>query len=119
MEKDELQEFELLLKDELKELARKAGLTVSDLLESSVQANDPLDLVSMDNDRAVMLRMRDRESKLIRKIEEALERIKDGTYGICEMCGEDIAPARLRARPVTTFCIQCKTRMESAERARV
>jgi DnaK suppressor protein len=63
-----------------------------------------------------MLRMRDRERKLIFKIQEALQRLENGEYGVCEECGEDIAIDRLKARPVTTLCIDCKSSQEIAER---
>jgi DnaK suppressor protein len=77
---------------------------------------DPLDQASSDRDRGMMERMRHRESRLIQKIEEALARIEDGTYGICEGCGEEIELARLKARPVATYCIECKTAQEKLER---
>jgi DnaK suppressor protein len=62
------------------------------------------------------LRIRDRERKLISKIKEALDRLDQGTFGICEECGEDISEERLKARPVTTLCINCKKRQENEER---
>jgi DnaK suppressor protein len=61
--------------------------------------------------------MRDRDNKLIKKIRKALDRIEVDTYTICEKCGEDISFARLKARPVTTQCIGCKTKEETVERA--
>jgi DnaK suppressor protein len=64
------------------------------------------------------LRIRDRERRLINKIKEALERIDNGTFGICEMCEEDISEARLKARPVTTLCIDCKIEQEKKEKLR-
>jgi len=64
-----------------------------------------------------MLRIRDRESKLILKVKKALVRIEIGTFGICEACGEDISFDRLKARPVTTQCIDCKTKEENLEKA--
>jgi DnaK suppressor protein len=64
-----------------------------------------------------MLRIRDRERKLIVKIRGALERIDSGTYGICDSCGSDISVKRLKARPVTTQCIDCKTKEEAMENA--
>jgi DnaK suppressor protein len=64
-----------------------------------------------------MLRIRDREAKLIKKIREALERFENDTYGICETCGEDISIKRLKARPVTTQCIDCKSKEEALEKA--
>jgi DnaK suppressor protein len=72
----------------------------------------------LESDRNFLLRIRDRERKLISKIQDALARIDDGTYGICEVCGEDISSERLKARPVTTLCINCKKRQEAQEKAR-
>ena len=108
--------FKTLLTGQLEELQRKADGTVSDLLLLSVHSADPLDSSAMDADRSFTLRIRDRESKLINKIKAALDRIEEGEYGVCDMCGEDIGVARLRARPVTTFCIRCKTKLESQEK---
>lgn len=112
----ELMAYRDLLENQLADLERKAGGTVSDLLLNSIGAADLLDLATMDADRGWTLRIRDRESKLIRKIKAALRRIQDGSYGECEECGEDISPARLQARPVTSHCIRCKTKLESMEK---
>jgi DnaK suppressor protein len=78
---------------------------------------DPTDRASLEADRNFMLRIRDREHKLIKKIRKALERIENDTFGICELCGEDISIERLKARPVTTQCIECKTKEEAREKA--
>ena len=64
-----------------------------------------------------MLRIRDREHKLIKKVKKALDRIDNETFGICEKCGDDISIKRLKARPVTTQCIECKTKEEAFEKA--
>ena len=112
----ELMAYRDLLEQQLADLERKAGGTVSDLLLNSIGAADLLDLATMDADRGWTLRIRDRESKLIRKIKAALRRIQDGSYGECEECGEDISMARLQARPVTSHCIRCKTKLESMEK---
>jgi DnaK suppressor protein len=74
--------------------------------------------VSLEGNRNLTLRIRDRERKLITKIDEALGRIDDGTYGVCEECGGLIGVERLKARPVTTLCIQCKSEQEAEERRR-
>jgi DnaK suppressor protein len=112
----ELMAYRDLLEHQLADLERKAGGTVSDLLLNSIGAADLLDLTTMEADRGWTLRIRDRESKLIRKIKAALQRIQEGTYGECEECGEDISPARLQARPVTSYCIRCKTKLEALEK---
>lgn len=77
-----------------------------------------VDQACLDSTAGLHFRIRDRESKLMTKISEALERLEQGTYGICEGCGEEIPAKRLRARPVTTLCIECKQEQEAVERAR-
>jgi DnaK suppressor protein len=84
--------------------------------EEKAQFADPTDRASMETDRNFLLRIRDRERRLISKIDEALERIEDGSFGICDECGEDIETNRLKARPVATLCIHCKTLQEEEER---
>lgn len=79
---------------------------------------DVSDQASAEVDQHFSMRIREREQKLLKKIEETLARMKAGTYGICESCGEDIPYKRLKARPVTTFCIACKTQQEEQERSR-
>lgn len=79
---------------------------------------DMNDQATAEADQNFALRIKDRERKLIKKIDEVLERLATRTYGICEGCGEDIPLKRLKARPVTTFCIKCKTKQEEAEQAR-
>lgn len=74
------------------------------------------DLASQEIDRSFLLRLRDRERKLLKKIEKTLEKIENGTYGICESCGVEIPIERLEARPVTDLCIECKTEQEEAEK---
>ena len=78
---------------------------------------DPTDRASAESDRNFELRIRDRERKLLTKITQAVERLEDDSYGICDACGEDIGEARLEARPVTTMCIECKTKQEDFEKA--
>jgi DnaK suppressor protein len=101
----------------LQTLLAEASETVSGMTDGKASFPDPTDRAAMEADRNFMLRIRDRERKLIGKIREALERIDNGTYGICDSCGEDISIKRLKARPVTTQCIQCKTKEEAKEDA--
>lgn len=77
---------------------------------------DPTDRASLESHRNFTLRIRDRERKLILKIEEALKRLEEGSYGVCEACGDKIGIARLKARPVTTLCIECKSSQEVEEK---
>lgn len=85
-------------------------------LPGEINFPDMGDQATAETDRDFMLRLRDRERMLLRKIEEAVEKIENGTFGICENCGNEIGIKRLEARPVTTFCIDCKTRQEEEER---
>jgi DnaK suppressor protein len=80
---------------------------------------DPTDQASMETDRNFDLRIRDRERKLIKKINQTIERLKEGDFGECESCGGAISIKRLQARPVTTLCIECKTAQEQEERTRL
>lgn len=116
MKEKDLKFFKQLLSQWLEDLLRHAGGTVSGLKENDENLPDPLDRAVFDSERNFNLRIRDRESMLIRKIRESLEDIEEGVYGICESCGEEIATARLKARPVTRHCIRCKTRIEAMER---
>jgi DnaK suppressor protein len=116
MEKEDLEFFKDLLTKWLDELLSKAGSTVAGLLDSTESMSDPLDRAVLDNERGYTLRIRDRESVLIKKIRASLEDIEDGIYGICEECGEEIAIKRLKARPVATHCIRCKNRQEQREK---
>ncbi|HEX9306106.1 MAG TPA: TraR/DksA C4-type zinc finger protein [Anaeromyxobacter sp.] len=77
---------------------------------------DPNDRATAEEGRNWALRLRDRDRKLIGKIQEALARLESGTFGKCSVCGSAISPARLRARPVTDLCIDCKTEAERGER---
>ena len=78
---------------------------------------DLTDRASFEADTEFMLRIRGREHRLINKINDALERLETGTYEFCEQCGDKISMERLKARPVTTLCIECKTTQEATERA--
>ena len=115
MKKKDIKYFREMLSGRLEELLNQANDTVADLLNSTINEVDPVDQASVEADRNFKLRLRDRESRLIRKIKQSLERIEEGTFGICEVCGDDISVARLKARPVTTYCITCKTEMEALE----
>ena len=116
MEKEELEFIREMLENQLKDLEYNAARTVSGLIDIDGYSADILDQASSHTQFSAAFRIRDRESKLMKKIKQALDRIEEGTYGICEMCEEDIAIARLKARPVAMYCIKCKTAMESFEK---
>ena len=115
MNKKEVEFFRDLLNQRIQELRSEAGKTVEDMDEDE-NFPDPSDRASMESNRNSILRIRDRERKLIFKIQEALQRLEAGEFGICEECGEKIGIERLKARPVTTLCIDCKASQEIAER---
>ena len=115
VDRKEVDFFRNLLNQRLQELRSEAGKTVEDMDEDE-NFPDPTDRASMESNRNSMLRIRDRERKLIFKIQEALRRLDDGEYGVCEECGENIGIERLKARPVTTLCIECKSSQEMEER---
>lgn len=117
MKKKDIDFFKELLTNQLEELLSLADNTVSGMTDPKENFPDPTDRASLEADRNFMLRIRDREHKLIKKIKKALERIENSTFGLCETCGEDISINRLKARPVTAQCIDCKTKEEALEKA--
>jgi DnaK suppressor protein len=117
MRQRDLNSFRRLLESRKREILSEADRAVGHMNSKSPDGfPDPTDRASLESDRALILRMRDRERKLLTKIDEAFKRLDTGTYGRCEECGEDIALERLKARPVTTLCIVCKSDQEARER---
>jgi DnaK suppressor protein len=118
MESNDLDFFRIMLQKELVALLAKADADAGELAGDAYGANeaDPLDRASEEQSRSHRLHIRSRESRLIAKIEKCLRAIDEGTYGICEDCEEPIGLARLKARPVTSLCIACKTKQEALER---
>ncbi len=116
MNQDKLFYFKGLLEGQLHTLLEEAEKACVDMRqENKDDFPDPTDRASLESDRNFLLRIKDRERKLIQKVKEALQRIEDGTFGTCELCGKPISEKRLIARPVTTLCIQCKTEGEVQE----
>jgi len=115
MKKERLAYFRELLNERLKVLLNEAEKTVTGMTSDKNTFPDPTDRANLETDRNFELRIRDRERKLILKIKEALARIEEGNFGTCEECGEEISEERLKARPVTTLCIECKTKAEAEE----
>jgi len=117
MDDKDLAFFKNLLSKRLNELLAKADNTLLGMTVPKENFADPNDRASHETERNFELRIRDREHKLIKKVKKALQRIDDGTFGTCESCGEEISIERLKARPVTTQCIECKTSNEVMEKA--
>ncbi|MBT5374495.1 MAG: RNA polymerase-binding protein DksA [Rhodospirillaceae bacterium] len=112
----QLEYFRLKLESWRDELLRESNETLHHLQEDSSQEPDVADRASLETDRALELRTRDRERKLISKIDEALERIEDGSYGYCEETNEPISLKRLEARPIATLSIEAQERHERMEK---
>jgi DnaK suppressor protein len=98
------------------ELLKESSETLQHLQEESLQEADMTDRASLETDRSIELRTRDRERKLIAKIDAALRRIDDGTYGYCEETAEPISVRRLDARPIATLSVEAQERHERMER---
>lgn len=113
---DKMKAYKTMLQQKINELLSEAGKTVSEMTNGKENYPDPTDRASLESDRNFELRIRDRERKLIIKMQEAIKRIDEGTFGICEDCGGPISEKRLMARPVTTQCIECKTKQERMEK---
>ena len=112
-----LKEIRKKLTRQREELISEAGIALTALPDETIFP-ELGDQASAEIDRNFMLKLKGRERKLLAKIDEAIEKIDNGTYGICEGCGEEINLKRLEARPVTTMCIECKTEQEEEEKLR-
>ncbi len=118
MDEEKLRFFKSLLNEWMEEILAGAKDTVVEMTDEDDTFPDPTDRATLESDRNFVLRIRDRERKLIPKIRKALEQIDNGTFGVCELCGEEISEDRLKVRPVTTLCIECKELQEKQEKAR-
>ena len=116
MELETYEQFKQILHDRKQHLLQQGNETVSREV-SKVQEHlvEYADIATLESDRSFRMRIRDRERKLIKKIDQAIDRLEDGTFGLCERCGQEISLERLTARPVTTYCINCKTKLEEEE----
>lgn len=117
MEDTVVDEIRGQLEEQRERIYRQAMDTIEESTSRDVETGgDSLDVSSAESLESTHLRLRDREKKLIGKIDRALERMDAGEYPFCEACGEEIGERRLRARPVTTYCIDCKEQQERQER---
>ncbi len=119
MSDEQLDHFRQLLEAWKRELQEEVERTVHHMRDDANNYADPSDRATQEEEFALELRTRDRERKLIRKIDSTLEKIHKGDYGFCEQCGVEIGLRRLEARPTATLCIDCKTLEEIRERQRV
>jgi len=116
MNNKQIVHFRKILETLKRELVHDIERTVHTLQDEATVFADPNDRASQESDIALELRNRDRERKLIKKIDEALGRLENGEYGFCESCGIEIGLKRLEARPTATMCIDCKTLEELREK---
>jgi DnaK suppressor protein len=117
MRRRETDRYRTILEGQLASLVGTSEKTVHQMVgEGGEEIPDPNDRATVEEGRNWSLRLRDRDRRLIGKIREALARLETGTFGRCTACDRPISPARLRARPVTDLCIDCKTEAERVER---
>ena len=116
MNKDQLEHFRQLLLAWKRELMEEVDRTMLHMKDDAANFPDPNDRATQESEFGLELRTRDRERKLLKKIDSALSRIDDGNYGYCEETGDEIGLRRLEARPVATLCVEAQERRELAER---
>jgi DnaK suppressor protein len=116
MNDTQLEHFRELLQAWKRELMEEVDRTMHHMKDDASNPPDPNDRATQETEFGLELRTRDRERKLLKKIESALQRIDDGSYGYCEETGEEIGLRRLEARPVATLCVEAQERRELAER---
>lgn len=116
MNAEQLEHFRQLLSTWKRELMEEVDRTMLHMKDEAANFPDPNDRATQESEFGLELRTRDRERKLLRKIDAALQRVDDGSYGYCEETGEEIGLRRLEARPVATLCVEAQERRELAER---
>lgn len=116
MNEKQLAHIEKILLAWRQSLMEEVDRTVTHMKDEAANFPDPSDRASQEEEFSIELRTRDRERKLIKKIEDALERLRNDDFGYCEACGIEIGLKRLEARPTATLCIDCKTLSEIKER---
>ena len=116
MNEAQTKHFEAILKNWKDELMQEVDRTVHHMQDEATNFPDPNDRATQESEFSLELRTRDRERKLIKKIEQSLKDIEHGDYGYCEACGVEIGIRRLEARPTAVLCIDCKTLDEIREK---
>ena len=119
MASKQIAHFKIILMEWKELLVKEADKTMAHMKNDSTKLADPNDAATQEEEFRLELRTRDRERKLIRKIDQALQRVDDGFYGFCEDTGEPIGIKRLEARPIATLCIEAQERHERMEKTQV
>jgi len=115
MRKDALKKFKKLFEEQKKSLLFSDRVVREDFSVNSDDRFDELDQATSDIEQSMRMRLRNREALYLKKLEEALKRIDEGTFGDCDECGEEIGHNRLLARPTATLCVSCKEEQERKE----
>jgi len=110
--------FKDLLIQRLDELIAEANNTISDFAWPGDEPSDFVDQASMESDADFSIHLKERESRLMRKISSTLEKFDEGDFGVCEECGREISEERLKVRPMAALCIKCKKKQEALEKKR-
>jgi DnaK suppressor protein len=119
MTSKQISHFRIILEKWKELLVKEADKTMTHMKNDSTKLADPNDAATQEEEFRLELRTRDRERKLIRKIDQALQRVDDGFYGFCEDTGEPIGIKRLEARPIATLCIEAQERHERMEKTQI
>jgi len=115
---DKKEYFKELLYERLDELFAGANMAVNDFDGLGEACPDFTDLASLETDLSFSFHLKERESRLVKKINGALEKLNNGDFGMCEECGREISEERLKARPMAVLCIECKKMQEASEKIR-
>lgn len=114
-----LNRFKTLFQDQRRKLLYTKSVLNDEFLLAPEDCADEVDMSSSELESSMRMRLRNRETLFMKKIDESLARIADGTFGLCECCGDGIENRRLEARPTTTFCINCKEEQERLEQIHI
>jgi DnaK suppressor protein len=115
LRKEKLQSFKRDLLTRRQSLAQELTQATADFINDEPNFADAVDQAAADTDKTITLHIKNRDRNILWEIDEALRRIEAGTFGECERCGESITEARMKARPSTTLCIDCKAELESEQ----
>ncbi|WP_020587371.1 TraR/DksA family transcriptional regulator [Desulfobacter curvatus] len=115
IDSNQMEKFKDILTNQIDRILEQARVSRLELNDENNRETEYIDQAAVHSDQSMRLRLRSRESRLLNKLRLALERIDNGTYGECEVCGEPISIKRLEARPMTTKCIHCKEAEELLE----
>jgi DnaK suppressor protein len=115
LRKEKLIQFKKQLIDRRETLAREVQAATAEMIDDETTYADAVDQASAETDKSITVQMKNRDRTILAQINEALRRIEDGSFGVCDSCGEEIAEARMRVNPATVMCIDCQTEIEAEQ----